>query len=466
MRSLFWKIFLGFWLTVILAGFIVWLLAALTRMDDQPILERHLRFASKGLDGYANDALTSLKQHGLRGWQDYQRAIPPQEPHPYILTSDLQPLANHPVPRMVELLARAVIDSGEVRILKRPHRFAIGRPLQLPDGRDAVLILHFRLPRTGPGGRPPRWERRLFGPDHRLGLVVFLTVAGIVCLLLTRSLTGPIGQLRRATRDFAAGRLDTRVGKKLRGKNELARLGADFDRMAEQIETLVTGQQRLLRDISHELRSPLTRLGVALEMARRNAPPETTALLERIDLESGRLNELISQLLTLNRLEQGTGPGQREPLDLAHLVKDVCDDADFEAAPRGIQIDTDLPSRAAVTGQSELLRRALDNLLRNAIRYSPDGGRIETTLRQQGEDWLLQVSDRGPGVEEQHLGQLFEPFFRADDARTPGGGSGLGLAIAARAIQKHGGHIKASNREGGGLQVSLRLPVEGSPSLP
>jgi len=459
MGRLFWKIFLGFWLTVILAGGIVWLLAALTRPNEQPILERHLRFASKGLDGYAADALASLEQHGLRGWRDYKEKTPPEEPHPFIITSDLRPLSNAPLPPMVAHLARSIFETGEVRILKRRHRFAIGRPLQLPDGRDAALVLHFRLPHGKPGAGPPRWGRRFLGPDHRLGLVIFLLVAGAICLLLTRSLTGPIGQLRRATRDFAAGKLDTRVGDKLRGKNELSQLGVDFDRMAEQIESLVTGQQRLLRDISHELRSPLARLGVALELVRQHQTvDEAQSPLDRIEQESGRINDLIGQLLTLTRLEQAPEPATRQPIVFGDLLQQVIDDAAFEAEPRGIIIHSRGVTDAVLSGFPELLHRALDNIFRNAIRYSPDAGIIDVILEQQAQNWQLRICDQGPGVEDNCLPHLFEPFYRADSARTPGSGTGLGLAIAARAIARHEGQIRAANRSGGGLEIHILLP--------
>ncbi|RMG54371.1 MAG: HAMP domain-containing protein, partial [Gammaproteobacteria bacterium] len=304
MRNLFLKIFLGFWLTVLLAGLLMWLLATLTRPDEQPVLEKHLRFVARGLDGYADDALGVLRERGLAGWRAYQQSLPPDEPRPFILTTQLRPLADGPVPPMVVDLARRVLAEGRVEVLKRRRGFAIGRTLQLPNGQPAALVLHFRLPGREQGAPPPRWRSRWFDDGHPVGLFIFLLVSAGVCLLLTRSLTRPIGQLRRATRAFAAGRLETRVGADLRGDRELVRLGQDFDRMAERIEALVTGQQRLLRDISHELRSPLARLGVALGLARQKAPEELIASLDRIERESERLNALIEELLTLARLEQ------------------------------------------------------------------------------------------------------------------------------------------------------------------
>jgi len=459
MRSLFWKIFLGFWLTVLLAGGIVWLLATLTRPETETLLERHLRFVARGLDGYSEDALNSLKKGGLAGWDAYRRAIPPEEPHPYILTGDLQPLLQPPAPPVVVHLARKVFAGGKVKILKRRRSFAIGRPLQLPDGRQAVLALHFRIPRPSPGAPPPHWQRRWLG-GHPLGLAVFLLVSAGICLLLTRSLTRPIGRLRRATRDFAGGRLETRVGSQLRGNNELTRLGEDFDRMAEQIESLVTGQQRLLRDISHELRSPLARLGVALELARQKGPDQAAAALDRIEREAERLNALIEELLTLIRLEQPCQPAGWQQLDLVALLAEIEEDAAFEAEPEGIHIETRTLDSAPLTGQPELLRWAIEPVLRNAIRHSPRSGTIKLSLRQEGGDWLLSICDEGPGVSTEAMPHLFEPFYRADSARTPGSGTGLGLAIAARAVNLHGGSISAINRPGnGGLEVRILLPA-------
>ena len=233
--------------------------------------------------------------------------------------------------------------------------------------------------------------------------------------------------------------------------------------MADRLESMVKAQQRLLGDISHELRSPLARLGVALGLARQRSGPEANGALDRIERESDNLNEMISQLLTLTRLESGTDGRKRTDVDLAALVKEVADDADFEARSTNRAVQIVSSDQCSIKGVEELLRSAVENVVRNAVRYTPEGTAVEVALRTQNGGSnnyaVISVRDRGKGVPEEALEKIFRPFYRTEDARDrqSGGGTGLGLAITERAVRMHGGSVAAANASGGGLAVEMKL---------
>jgi two-component system sensor histidine kinase CpxA len=249
-------------------------------------------------------------------------------------------------------------------------------------------------------------------------------------------------------------------------KDEVAGLMRDFDAMAERMEMLVKAQSRLLNDISHELRSPLARLNVALGLARQRAGVESADMLDRIELEASRLNELIGRILTLARLEDGEQGVPQTPVPLGELVANVAEDAEFEAQERHCHVHTVIPEGDwGVRGNDSLLHSAVENVVRNAIRYTAEGSSVEIVLSSSGSskdnsEAVLRVSDSGPGVPEDALGKLFEPFYRLDDARGRlTGGVGLGLAITERAVRFHGGKVTAFNRAEGWLMVEIRLPL-------
>jgi two-component system sensor histidine kinase CpxA len=230
--------------------------------------------------------------------------------------------------------------------------------------------------------------------------------------------------------------------------------------MAGRIETLVTAQHRLIGDISHELRSPLARLRVALEIARRKSGAEAGASLDRIELESDNLNELIGQLLMLSRLESG-GSLEKTSVDLAALVREVAEDADFEAHSRHCAACVTRCDEATVNGVYNLLRSALENVVRNAVSYTAPGTEVEIAHRREAGTSVITVRDYGSGVPEDALEEIFRPFYRVEDARDrQTGGAGLGLSIAARAVRLHNGNIKAANANGGGLIVTIELRDE------
>jgi two-component system sensor histidine kinase CpxA len=273
-----------------------------------------------------------------------------------------------------------------------------------------------------------------------------------------------VKKLKSVVQSFAEGNLDARVTPQL-GKrhDELADLGREFDHMAERIAALISSQKRLLADISHELRSPLARLSVALELARKNINTKGIAALDRIEMESERVNKLVGQLLALTRLESGAERVPPEMVALDELVQQVIDDANYEAKPlhkevKAVQLD---PCR--VRGSAELLRSGIENVVRNAIRYTAEGSAVEVSLKNNPDTATVAVRDHGPGVPENELGHIFEPFYRVSEARErTSGGVGLGLSIAERTVKLHGGSISAANAQDG-LLITIELPTSGAP---
>ncbi|WP_224982427.1 sensor histidine kinase [Geomonas agri] len=297
-------------------------------------------------------------------------------------------------------------------------------------------------------------------------LAAVLLSSGLTWYLFFYRSILPLRRLRRVTQQLAGGNLSVRVGEGLvHRRDEIADLARDVDRMAERTESLVGAHRRLIRDVSHELRSPLARLNVALELARDIAGPEFAAPFERIERESDRLNELIAHLLMLTRLESPEGIGQRTGFDLAELVKEVAGDVDFEARSSDRRVVALVTEPMPVTGNRELLRQALENLVRNAARYTDVGTAVDVSLRMRvsgGQQWAhIEVLDRGPGVPESELVNIFRPFYRVSDSRErESGGAGVGLAISDRAVRLHGGNVRASNAPPAGLKMEMDLPLQ------
>jgi two-component system sensor histidine kinase CpxA len=295
-------------------------------------------------------------------------------------------------------------------------------------------------------------------------LMFAIAISGLPCFFLARYLARPIVSLRTATHEIAEGNLAARAGQTLRRrKDEIGLLVADFDHMAERLEALVGAQKRLIADISHELRSPLTRLGLALELARRR-PADGTSALDRAERETRRLNELIGKLLVLSLMEGGNEMIERSVVQLGDLVADVVADADFEACTQHRTVKSAIIEQCTTIGNPDLLRSAVENVVRNAVRYTPEETEVQVSVHLEGSDndsvAVIEVSDHGPGVPEAELSQLFRPFYRVDPARgQDAGGTGLGLAITQRAVELHKGSVSARNSPGNGLLVKISVPA-------
>jgi two-component system sensor histidine kinase CpxA len=450
MKSLFWRIFLSFWVAqaLIIVAVIVLTLVLRPRSSTWEAL----RITA------LNDAVAAYEQGGdtqLRKYMDELDAT--QHVRAYLFNEEGTELSHRTPPDW----AIRVAAGGP----RAPHDgFIIPAPPVQRDSRSSSDGLHRYTiviglppgPRVffGPRGMPIRW------------LVIAVICSGLVCYFLSWFMTKPIIRLRAATRQLAAGDLSARSGAPTsRGRDEVAGLMRDFDAMAERLETLMKAQSRLLNDISHELRSPLARLNVALGLARQRSSVESADMLERIELEASRLNELIGRILTLARLEDGEQRMPQTPVPLDEIVLNVAEDAEFEAQARHCHVHVQIPEgNWGVRGNASLLHSAVENVVRNAIRYTQERTTVEIELVSedgaQEPAAVLRVSDSGPGVPEAALKKVFEPFYRLDDARgRQTGGVGLGLAITERAVRFHGGRVSAHNRAEGGLRVEIRLPL-------
>ncbi len=291
-------------------------------------------------------------------------------------------------------------------------------------------------------------------------LVAAIVVSAIVCFLLARNLAAPLRRVREASERLASGDLLARAGSVVRPRrDEIGDLVRDFDAMAERLYLLVSSQKQLLSDISHELRSPLARLQVAVELARRKAGPDAEKHLNRIEAEGTRMNEMIGQILSLARADSDR-PAVSEQVDLAELLRAVASDTDYEARETGREVRVKRADQAIVLGDGALLTSAVENVVRNACRYTPPGTSVDISLDVTPTHGHIAVRDHGPGVPPEDFERIFLPFHRVSASRDrDSGGAGLGLSIAARAVKVHGGSIRAGNAEGGGLEVSMDIPL-------
>ena len=450
MKSLFLRIFLSFWIA--LALFVV--MAILVTMVFRPRASTWEALRTAVL----NDAVNAYEEGGAQGLHQYFETLDStQHVRAYLFDEKGNELSRRPAPDW----AMRVAAGGP----RSPHDgFLFPAPPVQRDSRASSDGMHRY---TVVLGLPPG-PRVFIGPRGFpfTGLIIGVITSGLVCYLLAWYLTKPIVRLRMATRQLAAGDLTARIGAPAGVRsNEVAGLMHDFDAMAERIETLLNAQSRLLNDISHELRSPLARLNVALGLARQRAGVESTDMLDRIEMEASRLNELIGRILTLARLEDGEQLVPQTPVPLDELVTSVTEDAEFEAQARRCHVRTSIPEgNWEVRGNASLLHSAVENVVRNAIRYTQEGTSVDVELTRSAkgssQEAIVRVSDCGPGVPAEALTKMFEPFYRLDDARgRQTGGVGLGLAITERAVRFHGGKVAASNRDGGGLVVEIRLPL-------
>jgi two-component system sensor histidine kinase CpxA len=276
----------------------------------------------------------------------------------------------------------------------------------------------------------------------------------LLCYLLAWYLTSPLRSLKTALERFGQGDFSARAESTRR--DELGQLARTFDQMAERIQNLVGAERRLLLDISHELRSPLARLGVAVELARSGENRD--AALDRIQKESDRLNALVGELLQATRAEVDPPALRAQPVRLDELLATIVSDCSIEADARGCSLVLDTAGPLTVRGDPELLRRAVENVIRNALRYSPPQASVDVNLATKGAVARIQVRDYGPGVPEESLSRIFEPFYRVEgDRNRDSGGVGLGLAIARRAVELHNGKLQARNAHPG-LLVEMEIP--------
>ncbi len=439
MSSMFWRIFASFWLAVALVAGLSLLLGRALNQDSwiinqHPALENlperwSQRFETQGPQA-AQDFLERRKQ---RFHIDIQ-----------VLDDNGQPLVRGTFP------PRAAAFEARQRNERRLPWRRLTTEYSSPSSGQTYLFI-YRIPHP----ELEAWHRgSLLWPLSALGIAL-VVLAGL-SLLLTLSITRPLGRLRSAVHDLGQTVYQQHSLARLAGRrDEFGVLARDFNRMGARLQGLIGSQRQLLRDVSHELRSPLARLRIALALAERAEPAERDKLWPRLGKECDRLEDLISEILALARLD--AEPGSAQAIDLGQLLDALAEDARLSAPEQQLEISMD--SRPMpLQGWPDMLGRALDNLLRNALRFNPLGQPIEIHVQRQAQQLLISVRDHGPGVPTEWLERLGEPFFRAPGQSAAG--HGLGLAIARRAAERHGGQLLLANHPQGGFSATLVLPLQ------
>ncbi len=463
--SLFLKIFLWFWGAMTALALV--LVVALSTVPEENSIPQPGTIA--GALSYANLSVNTLEKGGDSALRQYlltqQRngvkvfLFDPQG-HPRGLKSGAR------VPAEVrEFAAKTQLEIQATGTAMPGYQLSlagitVSQPVPSARARGYYVFVGF-ISRSFLVGRHFSTRRTI------LTILFGFVVIGMFSYGLARYLAAPVSRIRSAAQRISAGDLGARVEPNHipRGRDEITHLARDFDTMAGRLQNLVTAQNRLLGDVSHELRSPLARMNLALELARRGDETKRQNALERIERESARLDVLVGELLTLSRLENGLrAETLSNAVDIAQVAREVAADAEFEAqnAGRGVEVVFSGPVQGVIVhGDSELLRRAIENVTRNALRHTADNSKVALELGSEGIEVVLSITDGGPGVPTEELDSIFRPFYRVEGARDrPDGssGTGLGLAIAQRAIFAHGGTINAQNRPEGGLLVRLSLP--------
>lgn len=518
MQNLYFKIFIWFWLAMTLVG-TAFVISTVTLQDREANTSVQSYYAS-GLTLTAESVIEAYEGRGREGLANYLGGIERRyRLNAFLFDDNAQELSGRAVPSGgVELVERAG-SNDELVIETVEGGRLIALQVVSPEGNTYVVLTEMEWPYRGwrrsgvevtieaerledgdargrfnfRGGRGARLPDGTVGPPPSLAwrvwsslvdqpgelalrlLAVFFT-AGILCFGLARYLTAPVLRLRDATHQFASGNLGVRVGPAVgKRRDELAELGRDFDVMAERIESLLTTQRQLMSDVSHELRSPLARLNVALALARQRSGEETAGPLDRIEVEAEQLNVLIGRVLALSSFESGASEPEFASVNLNRLIDDVTVDADFEAKAKEAGVKVKTSESCSVRGNELLLRSAIENVVRNAVLYTDSGTDVEIGLTfadmvvndSSGDGAtsrcaVISVRDHGPGVSDDQLARLFEPFYRIADSRDrESGGTGLGLSITERAVRLHGGTVDARNATDGGLVVEIRLPIDG-----
>ena len=454
MRSLFFKIFVIFWIAQSLIFAISTVLIVRHHFESPDVLFDGLH---SSLENDARRAVAAYESGGCATVDALGAQIEQQIALKDAAGQDLCNAAGLPLPPAsadnpthitssqtgAEFIWRVPITSPSGKtyffLLARPH---VERPHSLLED-----LVHFASPT----------------------LPVAIVVGGLTTFVLVLFFTRPIARLRKAARELAQGDLKARVKEpvsrsRFSSEDEFQALLHDFNHMAERLESLVGAQQLLLRDVSHELRSPLARLSVALELAREDASPDMATQLNRMERESEKLNQLIGQLLTLSSMEAIESADRFAPVSLNQVVAQMIPDAQYEASQRQCSVVLRSENDCTVQGNRHLLYRAIENVLRNAIQYTNPGTEVEIRVAA-GQDEaghtvsVVEVSDRGPGIPDAEIDAIFRPFYRVDRARSQEtGGFGVGLAIAERAVKLHGGQVSGRNRTGGGAVIRMQFP--------
>lgn len=460
MLKFYARLFLGFWLITIT---IVVSIGITNRYFDQPniakVVERdEMRRLIPQIVNRLNRAAEVANPRRLVMMVTRERERQ-NDVELYLINPREEEITGYATTEAVLKVARQARPGAEVLRRQIDDKLYLTRYIPTRIGDDIRVVASLPAP-------PPRWLM-LFNEFMWLRLAIAVLVSGVLCFWMAQRFGRPIQALRDASRELASGKMDSRIPVAETGGDEITDTARDFNAMADRLQTLMDNQQRLIRDVSHELRSPLARIQVALALAQQRAEqngqePNLAPELQRIETECDRLNKLIGSLLLLPREEIK----RDDTVDLLALLQSLGSDCEFEHRDRGVKVD--IEARGAdfvLRANAEYLHQAFENLLRNGSRYTADNSAIEVDLSRADAQISVRIRDHGPGVDPQHLENLFKPFYRVSDAReTSTGGHGVGLAISERVIRLHGGSISLSNAQGEngqrlGLVVSITLPV-------
>jgi two-component system, OmpR family, sensor kinase len=476
-KTLFFRIFISFWLAMAMI-----LLGAIA-VTATVAWYRILMLSSINPGEFMNDATVALKNQGIWGLKAWLRTVVSQHPNLdiYVIDATGADVLQRSLPERIEQWL--VLDGGPGRgkgdsfntlywpygydwsphgvtlsyspSFNRSHLLANPKILG-PDGSSYTLLIAWF------GGTPVD----VIGADGvtYVLLAIALGISAVICWWLARYISAPVTKLQTSARTLALGNLEARVDEKFcRRRDELGILAQDFNRMAARLHSQIVSKETLLRDISHELRSPLTRLRVALGLAQRGGD-NVEIHLNRIERDIERLDVLIGETLQLSRLSGAVSTFERENLELGSLLNEVIENTQLEANASGKSVRASTILDLGVYGNLEFLRRAIENVLRNAVRFEPAGSSVEVSIRAEAAGATIVIRDHGRGVPEADLERIFEAFYRVAEARERSdGGTGLGLAITARIMALHGGHARAQNAPDGGLIVELHFPQAEMP---
>lgn len=448
--NIFVKIFLWFLAAIVLLVGVIFFLN--WTVQTEPVVSRWRLSVKNHTNIYAGTAAQVYKDRGDDGLNEFLNRIRQSE-----IIGEVDIIGENGKTYMSEgavaehyqdLVTRTLASDTVEYEFAQPETALTARTVEFVGGERYVLIVRWERPKFTPffGESPLRYFRYF----------ALLITAFLLCWALARYLSSPIGKLRKATLKLAEGDLTVRVAGEIgERRDEISALAKDFDLMAERIESLIISQKILSRDVSHELRSPLARMNVALEIAKKKASPEMGPDLDRIENESSRLNDMISRLLTLSKLESGSQDFEKHVINLKRLIEQVADDADFEAKAKNRFVLTEEMDDCRIMGDENLIQSAIENVLRNAVRYTKEESAVRINLRSTEKWAVVTITDEGGGVPEKELANLFKPFYRVGEARDRGsGGIGLGLAIAEQAVRLHKGSIVAKNTEKG-LEITI-----------
>lgn len=444
MRSLFFKIFAFFWLcTALIVGAFI---ATAQRPTEDQIRGAIHRGLTPAILSNAEILIRAYETGGCSALHTTEKSVEPGRMPLELLDANYRILCQTGTHK-VDLGTAPPAGTVDFRTVNKERMAVTG----ILHGKSGDYIAVFELRRIEPPFvRGPIVKR----------LILAIIISGLVCALLARYLTRPIVRLRAAAQKIAAGDLNARAGTGSIQHDEVGQLVQDFDYMADRLRALIGAQQRLISDVSHELRSPLTRLKLALDLARSDSQHEPSPTLDRIEREAERLSSLVGMLLTLSRLESGESLPDSTMVHIPDLLAEIAADVEIEAQSRGCSIQLDRIPECWIEGNPELLRSAFENVVRNAIRYTESGTAVRISAQCEHATARIFVQDHGPGVPESDLDKVFKPFYRVDTSRERRtGGVGLGLAIAERAIKLHNGKITARNMKEGGFQVEILLPL-------